>query len=142
MCSSRLPGRATIIPTAAGRQRLNTALDLGMRTLLIAMVLMLTGCATNRYAQFCSALVADGEAMEGELSLLSLDPVLDTELRRQLPGQLQSEFLCWYKSEEVMVVTTRRFKNSANYGYTFVRDGEGWVLTEGPPIILALPHSL
>jgi hypothetical protein len=112
-----------------------------MRFLLLLATLFLSACATNRVTRYCSALVAEGEAMQGRLTIARIDPELESALRHQLPKQMQSEYLCWYNSDDSIVVTARRFRKSANYGYTFNVSKGVWVLLDEEPTLLALPRS-
>jgi hypothetical protein len=112
-----------------------------MRFLTLTLALALVGCATDRAVSYCSVHTL-GNNVATPLGLVRLDPALENHLRGQLPPEMRSKYLCWYTSERDIVVSYRRDPRLSNYGYTFTKQDGAWVLSDDPPIILALPRVI
>lgn len=112
-----------------------------MRFLVLAALLAATGCATDRVVSYCS-VHSLGNNLAKPLGLVRLDPSLERELRAQLPPKMRSKYLCWYTSQQNIVVSYRNDPRLSNYGYTFTQQDGVWKLSGDPPMILALPHVI
>jgi hypothetical protein len=115
-----------------------------MRSIAILILVMLTGCATSNSALigYCSVLKYVGE-LDTPRGLITLDPVVEAQLRQQLPPETKNAYICWYTAGDQLIAGGRRNSKSFNYGRLFNKQSDGtWKLSDEPAQILDVPDVI
>ena len=107
-----------------------------MRCLLIVLIVLTAGCASDRVNQRRCQVLTYAGAKGAPDGLVKLDESLEVALRAQLPTELRDGPICWYATGESIIAANR---GPGVSGYEFARSSTGWSLVSGDTIILQLP---
>ena len=102
-----------------------------MRILASMLILVLAGCASrSALGGYCSVLSYAGGKV-APAGLILLDPVVEANLRAQLPAEARRSRICWYTTGSTLIAGDRRNPRSFVYGRVFERQPDGrWMLTD------------
>jgi hypothetical protein len=107
-----------------------------MRFLMILLLALTAGCASDRVNQRRCQVLTYAGAKGAPDGLVQLDESLDASLRAQLPAAVREGAICWYATGESIIAANR---GPGVSGYEFVRSPSGWSLVSDVQIILQLP---
>jgi hypothetical protein len=106
-----------------------------MRLLVILLLVLAAGCASDRANQRRCQVLTYAGAKGAPYGLVKLDDSLEASLRAQLPAAARGGAACWYATGESIIAANR---GPGVSGYEFVRSPSGWSLLSEVAIILQL----